>query len=59
MNNNLHRLSSTFVMHFNPLNMKKSVALLILVGLMATACSQYTCPTYSKAPQKKAFAHRI
>ncbi len=35
--------------------MKKSVLLLILAGaLMVSACSTYTCPTYSKAPAHKA-----
>ncbi|MFM9838429.1 MAG: hypothetical protein ACKVOQ_09210 [Cyclobacteriaceae bacterium] len=35
--------------------MKKSVALLILVAMVTvSACSSYTCPTYSKAPQKTA-----
>jgi len=33
--------------------MKKSVALLILVAsVVMSSCSSYTCPTYSKAPQK-------
>lgn len=59
MHNNINQLTSIFVMHFNLLNMKKSIALLILVGMMATACSQYTCPSYSKAPQKKGSAQRI
>ncbi len=35
--------------------MKKSVAVLILVvAVMLSACSTYTCPTYSKAPAPKA-----
>ena len=34
--------------------MKKSVVLLLLVvALMVSACSTYTCPTYSKAPAAK------
>lgn len=34
--------------------MKKSVLVLIaVVMLLASACSQYTCPTYSKAPETK------
>lgn len=34
--------------------MKKSVLVLIaVVMLMASACSQYTCPTYSKAHDVK------
>jgi hypothetical protein len=34
--------------------MKKSVAVLILVVLvMISACSTYTCPTYAKAPFHK------
>ncbi len=31
--------------------MKKSMAVLILVvAVIVSACSTYTCPTYSKAP---------
>ncbi len=34
--------------------MKKSIAILILVvAVMVSACSTYTCPTYSKAPAQK------
>jgi PBP1b-binding outer membrane lipoprotein LpoB len=33
--------------------MKKVVLVLAAVVLLAS-CSQYTCPTYSKAPAKKA-----
>ena len=29
--------------------MKKSLLLIAAVALLAGACSQYTCPTYSKA----------
>ncbi|WP_255534554.1 hypothetical protein [Chryseolinea lacunae] len=33
--------------------MKKSVAVLILAAtVMLAACSEYTCPTYTKAPAK-------
>ena len=36
-------------------NMKKTVALVVLVAsIVLTSCSSYTCPTYSKAPQKVA-----
>ncbi len=39
--------------------MKKVVVFLILAGFVS-ACSQYTCPTYSKkAPAKKATENRI
>jgi peroxiredoxin len=40
--------------------MKKVVVFLILAGFVS-ACSQYTCPTYSKqtAPAKKATEKRI
>lgn len=35
--------------------MKKAIpAMVIVVSIMLSACSTYTCPTYSKAPQKKA-----
>jgi hypothetical protein len=47
-------VASTFVMEFNLKSMKKSVALIILLGILFASCSQYTCPTYSKAPQKNA-----
>ncbi|WHZ07633.1 MAG: hypothetical protein OJF59_001386 [Cytophagales bacterium] len=34
--------------------MKKSILVLIVaVMLVASACSQYTCPTYSKAAEAK------
>ena len=34
--------------------MKKLVVLLVLVvSIMVSACSTYSCPTYSVAPQKK------
>ncbi len=34
--------------------MKKSVVVLILVvAVLASACSTYMCPTYSKAPVQK------
>jgi PBP1b-binding outer membrane lipoprotein LpoB len=33
--------------------MKKSFAILALVAMVISACSQYTCPTYSKAPAQK------
>ncbi|MFN7494918.1 MAG: hypothetical protein ACK5RG_18490 [Cyclobacteriaceae bacterium] len=33
--------------------MKKSIVLILVVAALATACSQYTCPTYSKAPEAK------
>ena len=32
--------------------MKKTVAAVILIGLISLACSQYTCPTYSKSLKK-------
>ena len=36
-------------------NMKKTVALVVLAAsIVLTSCSSYTCPTYSKAPQKVA-----
>jgi len=33
--------------------MKKSLAILALVAMTISACSQYTCPTYSKTPVQK------
>jgi len=33
--------------------MKKSIAILALVAVAISACSQYTCPTYSKTPAQK------
>jgi PBP1b-binding outer membrane lipoprotein LpoB len=41
-------------------SMKKLVALVIVAGFL-TACSQYTCPTYSKkeAPKKAASERKI
>lgn len=33
--------------------MKKSVVILLALGLVVSACSTYTCPTYTKAPVKK------
>jgi PBP1b-binding outer membrane lipoprotein LpoB len=40
--------------------MKKIVALILLIGFLAS-CSQYTCPTYSKkeAPKKEVAQRRI
>jgi PBP1b-binding outer membrane lipoprotein LpoB len=40
--------------------MKKVIALVILAAFVS-ACSQYTCPTYSKkeAPKKNASVKRI
>ncbi|HEU5290344.1 MAG TPA: hypothetical protein VFU05_06860 [Cyclobacteriaceae bacterium] len=40
--------------------MKKIIVFLILAGLIS-ACSQYTCPTYSKkeAPAKKTSVQKI
>jgi PBP1b-binding outer membrane lipoprotein LpoB len=40
--------------------MKKIVALVVLAALVS-ACSQYTCPTYSKkeAPKKSVSTQRI
>jgi len=32
--------------------MKKAVAAIILIGLISSACSQYTCPAYAKAMGK-------
>ncbi|WP_262485791.1 hypothetical protein [Chryseolinea serpens] len=33
--------------------MRKSIVVLILAAsVMLAACSEYTCPTYSKAPAK-------
>jgi len=46
-----------FDQEFNPINyfMKKSVLVLILaVAVMSSACSIYTCPTYSQSPSHKA-----
>jgi hypothetical protein len=34
-------------------NMKRSVLVLIVVAFALASCSQYTCPTYGKAPQAK------
>ncbi len=35
--------------------MKKALTIVLLAGtVLVTACSQYTCPTYSKAPEKAA-----
>lgn len=36
--------------------MKKSIVILIAVAMTLASCSVYTCPTYSKAPQKKTSA---
>ncbi|CAN5412431.1 hypothetical protein BH09BAC3_BH09BAC3_05080 [soil metagenome] len=34
--------------------MKKTATLVILAAaIVLSSCSSYTCPTYSKAPQKK------
>lgn len=33
--------------------MKRSVVALLAVGLLASACSTYTCPTYAKEPAEK------
>jgi len=34
--------------------MKKAIILAVLAAaFILTSCSSYTCPTYSKAPQKK------
>ena len=37
----------------NTSKMKRIIAIVAILGLM-TACSQYTCPTYSKKEVKKA-----
>lgn len=49
-----------FLLYQNRTIMKKIVAFLILAGFIS-ACSQYTCPTYSKkeAPKKNASERRI
>ncbi|WP_281169027.1 hypothetical protein [Fulvivirga imtechensis] len=33
--------------------MKKSIVVILAVGLLASACSTYTCPTYAKEPVKE------
>jgi len=34
-------------------NMKKAVTLVVLAtAIVLSSCTSYTCPTYSKAPQK-------
>jgi len=33
--------------------MKKSMLVLIVGGFLVSACSSYTCPTYTKAPEKE------
>ena len=34
-------------------NMKKAVTMMVLAAaILLTSCSTYTCPTYSKVPQK-------
>ncbi|MFN5003672.1 MAG: lipoprotein [Bacteroidota bacterium] len=38
--------------------MKKILAFLLLVSFL-TACSQYTCPTYSKKEVKRTATQRI
>jgi peroxiredoxin len=55
------RKTFIFVVSITPVKaMKKVVIFLILAGFVS-ACSQYTCPTYSKkeAPAKKATEKRI
>ena len=42
----------------NPTTMKRIVAIIALVGLLAS-CSQYTCPTYSKKDVKKGTENKI
>jgi len=32
-------------------NMKRSVLVLIVAAFVLVSCSQYTCPTYGKAPK--------
>lgn len=39
--------------------MKKSIALFVLVLFGATACSQYTCPTYAKNDVQKADTEQV
>jgi hypothetical protein len=39
--------------------MKKVLFMLVLVGLVASSCANYTCPTYSKAKPVAPKAHRI
>jgi hypothetical protein len=54
-------LSKNYIFVRTKLNsMKKLVALIVVAGFL-TACSQYTCPTYSKkeAPKKSASERRI
>jgi hypothetical protein len=41
-----------FVLHHNPTCMKRVLAVIALLGFLAS-CSQYTCPTYSKKEIKK------
>lgn len=33
--------------------MKKSLVVLILASILISACSQYTCPTYTKKDARK------
>jgi len=44
---------SIILLSINPIEMKKIIAFALLAAFL-TACSQYTCPTYSKheAPKK-------
>jgi len=54
------RKTFIFVLTIIQREMKKVVIFLLLAGFVS-ACSQYTCPTYSKntAPAKKAAVKRI
>jgi hypothetical protein len=45
---------------FKENTMKKAIILLVLVSaVVLTSCSSYSCPTYSKAPQKASSESRI
>lgn len=33
--------------------MRKSVLVLFAMALLMSSCATYTCPTYSKAPEKE------
>jgi len=50
-----------FLFTRKPINSMKKIFVLIILAGMIAACSQYTCPTYSKkeAPKKAASAKRI
>jgi hypothetical protein len=46
----LKRFTFVYQKKRNP--MKKTITILGLCAILLSACSQYTCPTYTKAPEK-------